>query len=263
MESSFIIWEENKNKKVSKNIWLIGSRTLTAHTHIHMHTHTLSLSLSLTLTHTHTHTPQDTKHHKQALHETWDKYKLIRLTIKLHTVHHTTEDLITQSADGVHPGGEKSFQRTLAVKQQPGVSPPLGGSSPRKNTDFMIFNVTERGCSILDQWLLRTVPQGKEESRFFLFSIERFLVSTVTVSQGVVTVSECAEAGKAWQKKILRPQVWNKCCGLPLEWYRTFLNTAADCENEVKGIARHFGKYTYLLSWESDEQIDTTLISAC
>lgn len=139
--------------------------------------------------------------------------------VKLHTVHHTTEDLKTQSVDGVHPGGEESFQRTLAVKQQPGVSPPVGGSSPRKNTDFVIFNVTERDCSILDQWLLRTVPQGKEESRFFLyFSSERFWVSTVTVSQGVVTVSKCAEAGKAWQKKILRPQVWNEHCGFPLEW---------------------------------------------
>lgn len=126
----------------------------------------------------------------------------------------------SQSVDGVHPGGEESFQRTLAVKQQPGVSrrPPVGGSSPRKNTDFMIFflNVTERSCSILDQWLLRTVPQGKEESRFFSFiSTERLWVSSefdleTAASQGVVM-------GRLDEKKILRPRVWNECCGLSLE----------------------------------------------
>lgn len=47
------------------------------------------------------------------------KYKLVCLTTKLHTVHHTSEGLITQSVDGVHLGGEEPFQRTLAVKQHP------------------------------------------------------------------------------------------------------------------------------------------------
>lgn len=71
-------------------------------------------------------TSPHTRRHKQTLHKT--KYKLICLTIKLHTVHHTTEDLITQSEDGVHPGGGESVQRTLAVKQHP----PVGGSSSQK-----------------------------------------------------------------------------------------------------------------------------------
>lgn len=69
-----------------------------------------------TYTHPCTHT-QDTKHHKQALHETFDRYKVIRSTIKLHTVHHTTEDLSQRMAFT----WERKFQRTLAVKQ-PGVS---------------------------------------------------------------------------------------------------------------------------------------------
>lgn len=98
MESSFIIREGNK--KVSQNIY--GCQQ----------PHPDS-----TYTHPCTHTTQDTKYHKQALHETFDRYKVIRLTIKLHTVHHTTEDLSQRMAFT----WEKKFQRTLAVKQ-PGVS---------------------------------------------------------------------------------------------------------------------------------------------
>lgn len=132
-------------------------------THTHTHTHILA--------HTGHKTPQSTHSTK---HETSTNSSLCDDKTAYSTPHYRR----SQSVDGVHPGGEESFQRTLAVKQQPGVSrrPPVGGSSPRKNTDFMIFflNVTERSCSILDQWLLRTVPQGKEESRFFSFiSTER------------------------------------------------------------------------------------------
>lgn len=60
-------------------------------------------------TYTHPHTRTHTQMDKitTSKHSTKHKYKLICLTIKLHTVHHTTEDAVTQSADGAHPGGEE------------------------------------------------------------------------------------------------------------------------------------------------------------
>lgn len=105
---------KTKKKQKKKSIQEQKKRLITLTTHTHTH-------ISL---HTHTHTPQDTQNTtKQALNDTSGEHTLIHLTIKLHTVHHTTEDLIAQSVDGVHPGGGgDSFQRTLAVKQQPGVS---------------------------------------------------------------------------------------------------------------------------------------------
>lgn len=104
-----------KTKKKTKKEKYPRTKKKADHSH-NTHTHIPA--------HTHTHTPQDTQNTtKQALNDTSGEHTLIHLTIKLHTVHHTTEDLIAQSVDGVHPGGGgDSFQRTLAVKQQPGVS---------------------------------------------------------------------------------------------------------------------------------------------
>lgn len=160
MESSFIIWEGNKS--IWEHIWL-SAAALSQHIHS-------------SLQHTHT---QDTKHHKQALHETFDRYKVIRSTIKLHTVHHTTEDLSQRMAFT----WERKFQRTLAVKQ-PGVSRVLRWEEAApENTDFMIFNVTERSCSVPDQWLLRTVPQGKRGETLLSFVSKREILSQRVQSQ--------------------------------------------------------------------------------
>lgn len=104
MEKQFYHLGREGGKKKS-----IQEHTLTTHPYIPAHTHT----------HIHTHT-EDTKHHEQALHETSGTNKLIRLTIKLRTVHHTTEGLRSQSVDGDRPGRDESVQRTLAVKQRPG-----------------------------------------------------------------------------------------------------------------------------------------------
>ena len=153
-KSSFIIWEE-KTKMYPR----------TQHSHSHPRTH---------------HRAQNTT--KQALHEAWDKYKLIPFDDK--TAYSTPHYRRSQSVDGIHPGGEESFQRTLAVKQQqPGVSRILRWeeAAPEKTLiSWLLCFFTERSCSVLDQWLLRTVPQGKEESRRFFpfFSMERFWVSS-------------------------------------------------------------------------------------
>lgn len=90
------------------------------------------------------------------------------VTIKLHTVHHTTGDL---SQGMAFTREERNrFKEHLLWSSSRALAHVLRWeeAAPEKTLISWFFKtVTERSCSILDQWLLRTVPQGKEESRFF------------------------------------------------------------------------------------------------
>lgn len=153
-----------------------------------------------TYTHPHTHTQMDKI--TTSKHSTKHKYKLICLMIKLHTVHHTTEDAITQSADGVHPGGEEWFQRTLAVKQHPPVvencpsrqrgEPLLSFSPDSPDSESALFN--RKTCNF------SRCSDGKQKQK------ENTLGSTFEMS--VVD---------SHQNDIYRTKHW------------TCLNTVADC----------------------------------
>lgn len=153
-KSSFIIWEE-KQKCIQE---------LSTLTHI--------------LAHTTGHKTPQSKHSTK--HETSTNSSL--LTIKLHTVHHTTEDLSQWMAFTREE--RNHFKEHLLWSSSRVLAESSGGRKqpPKKHWfhDFFFFFFTERSCSVLDQWLLRTVPQGKEESRRFFpfFSMERFWVSS-------------------------------------------------------------------------------------
>lgn len=107
--------KKNKKKSIQEHTHSHNTHThFPPHTHIHTHS----------LTHT-----QVTKHHKQTLYETSDEHKLICLTIKLHTVQpHERISSLSQWMASTQGGEEEeeSCQRTLAMKQQPGVKESTG-----------------------------------------------------------------------------------------------------------------------------------------
>lgn len=164
------------------------------------------------------------------------------MKIKPHTVHHATEDLRAQPVDGVHPERRRRiFKEHLLWKQQKestGLREEAASEKTQnKNTDFMIFlnRYTKRSCSnpgsvvvVVENCPSKKKKKAKRGEPLlpfsgFLNSPQRFWVSAVTgkssikakaaVSQGVVTVSKCAEAREGLKKKYFRPRVWNECCG--------------------------------------------------
>lgn len=109
-----------------------------------------------------------------------------------HTEHHT-EDLIIQSGDGEHQEEENHFKEHL-----------LRSSIHREEEPAQ-----KKKSSVLDEWLLRAVPQGKENHPFLL---SRLWVGTLA-------------AGKASQN-IIRPCVGKKCREFA---HCTCLSAADDC----------------------------------
>lgn len=133
---------------------------------------------ALYLTHPHTCAHKEKQKTPQAnTHSAKHRYKLICMV--KHTEQHTKDLKVSQGLENTRR--RRTISRTLAEKQHP----PVGGISSEK----------AEKSSVLDQWLLWAVPQGKE-NHFFLLSGSR--VGTA--------VCVMTDAGKASQN-IIRPCV--------------------------------------------------------
>lgn len=156
-----------------------------------------------------------TRRHKQTLHKT--QYKLICLTIKLHTVHHTTEDLITQRMEFTREEKNRFKEHLLwsSIHRWEEAAPK---KIQRKNKTLISWFLMVQEKSV-QSWIsgCRELSlKAKKES--FLFS--RLWVSTVqsqdcNFSKGVAMVSKCKK-DKTLSKKF-RPHVSNESCGFSPE----------------------------------------------